>query len=60
MVGVYQLDGDRLTICWSTRNTAPKFDVQGRVTDTGTSKFRPDTLDGGPGTVTFVLKRAAK
>jgi uncharacterized protein (TIGR03067 family) len=59
-VGIYKLEGDKLTICWSTKNQAPKFDRTGRVIDTGTSKERPDSFDADDGTILFVFKRAAK
>jgi uncharacterized protein (TIGR03067 family) len=60
MVGIYKIDGDQLTLCWSTKNRQPQFDRTGRMTDSGTSKERPESFDGGPGTVLFVFKRAAK
>ena len=59
-VGIYKLDGDKLTICWSTKNRPPQFDRTGRVVDTGTSKERPDSFDPEVGTIFFVYKRAAK
>ena len=59
-VGIYKLDGDKLTICWSTKNQAPKFDRTGRVIDTGTSKERPDSFDPEVGTILFAFKRAGK
>jgi uncharacterized protein (TIGR03067 family) len=60
MLGIYQLDGDdHLTICWA-KNGAPRFDTKGRVIDNGTAKKRPESLDGGPGTIVFVFKRTAK
>jgi uncharacterized protein (TIGR03067 family) len=59
-IGIYKLDGDQLTICWSTKNTAPKFDRTGRLIDTGTSKERPASFDGDLGTILFVFKRVAK
>jgi uncharacterized protein (TIGR03067 family) len=60
MLGIYKIDGDdHLTICWA-KNSSPKFDTRGRVTDSGTAKQRPDSIDGGPGTIVFVFKRAAK
>ena len=44
-VGIYKVDGDKLTICWSTKNRPPRFDRTGRVIDSGTSKERPDSFD---------------
>jgi uncharacterized protein (TIGR03067 family) len=60
MPGIYQLDGDKLTICWSTKNRPPRFDNRGNVVDSGSSKERPESFEGGPGTLVFILKRAAK
>jgi uncharacterized protein (TIGR03067 family) len=59
-VGIYQLDGDKLTICWSTKNRPPRFDQTGRVVDSGTSKERPETFDGEVGTILFFFKRTSK
>ena len=60
MVGIYKVDGDQLTLCWSTKNRPPQFDRTGRIIDSGTSKERPESFDGGPGTVLFVFKRTGK
>ena len=58
-LGIYKLDGDHLTISWA-KNGPPRFDIRGKVLDTGSAKDRPDSFDGEPNTLVYVLKRAGK
>ena len=58
-LGIYKLDGDELTLCWSLPARTPRFDKQDRLIDSGESKVRPESFDG-PRAMLFVFERAGK
>jgi uncharacterized protein (TIGR03067 family) len=58
--GIYKIDGDELTLCWSMPDRSPQFDKQGKLIDNGESKVRPESFDGGSRAILFVFERADK